>query len=120
MVGTLFVLGSVWIGLPLTIRRIRDVGMSWKWIFLVSTPYIGGIFILIFLTRPSIIILDGEQYYLKSKTREKDIWFYWIGSFIVLIIVIWSVGLVFTGIALSGLSILSLRAANAARWITTS
>ena len=44
----IIVLGSIWVALPLTIRRIRDVGMKWQWIFLVSIPYIGPIFYPLF------------------------------------------------------------------------
>ena len=47
--------GQIWTLLPLTVRRIRDVGMKWQWIFLVPIPIIGFIFILIFLTRKSFI-----------------------------------------------------------------
>ena len=58
-------LGHTWTLLPLTVRRIRDVGMKWQWIFLVSIPYIGIIFIFIFLTRTSVIDMDDKQYFLK-------------------------------------------------------
>ena len=51
----LIFLGQIWTLLPLTVRRIRDVGMKWQWIFLVPIPIIGFIFILIFLTRKSLI-----------------------------------------------------------------
>ena len=64
-IPALILLGSIWVALPLTIRRIRDVGMKWQWIFLVSIPYIGTIFILIFLTRTSVIDMDNKQYFIK-------------------------------------------------------
>ena len=64
-IPAIIVLGSIWVALPLTIRRIRDVGMKWQWIFLVSIPYIGIIFILIFLTRTSVIDMDDKQYFIK-------------------------------------------------------
>ena len=64
-IPTIIILGSIWVALPLTVRRIRDVGMKWQWIFLVSIPYIGIIFILIFLTRTSVIDMDDKQYFLK-------------------------------------------------------
>ena len=64
-IPAIILLGSIWVALPLTIRRIRDVGMKWQWIFLVSIPYIGTIFILIFLTRTSVIDMDDKQYFLK-------------------------------------------------------
>ena len=61
----LLICGYLWTSIPLTVRRIRDVGMSWKWIFLALIPYIGNIFQLIFLTRTSIQEIDGKNYYLK-------------------------------------------------------
>ena len=64
-IPTIIILGSIWVALPLTVRRIRDVGMKWQWIFLVSIPYIGTIFILIFLTRTSVIDMDNKQYFIK-------------------------------------------------------
>tara|TARA_A100001035_G_scaffold84208_1_gene65352 strand:- start:313 stop:726 length:414 start_codon:yes stop_codon:yes gene_type:complete len=64
-IPAIILLGSIWVALPLTIRRIRDVGMKWQWIFLVSIPYIGTIFILIFLTRTSVIDMDNKQYFIK-------------------------------------------------------
>ena len=64
-IPAIIILGSIWVALPLTVRRIRDVGMKWQWIFLVSIPYIGTIFILIFLTRTSVIDMDDKQYFLK-------------------------------------------------------
>ena len=64
-IGLLLFFGSIWVALPLTVRRIRDVGMKWQWIFLVSIPYIGPIFILIFLTRTSVIDMDEKQYFIK-------------------------------------------------------
>ena len=79
-IGLLSLLGSIWVALPLTIRRIRDVGMSWKWIFFVSLPYIGSVFVLIFLTRPSMVVIDGNEYYLRYPTKKNHIIGYWIGG----------------------------------------
>ena len=81
-IGLLLFFGSIWVALPLTVRRIRDVGMSWKWIFFVSIPYIGGLFILIFLTRPSMVVIDGNDYYLKYPTKRNHIVGYWIGGIV--------------------------------------
>ena len=65
LIPSIIVLGSLWVALPLTIRRIRDVGMKWQWIFLVSIPYIGFVFVLIFLTRTSVMDIDDKQYFIK-------------------------------------------------------
>ena len=94
-IGLLLFLGSIWVALPLTIRRIRDVGMSWKWIFLVSVPYIGGAFVVIFLTRSSIISIDGNEYYLKYPTKKNHIVGYWIASVLIiaLLLVMFSMSL---------------------------
>jgi len=95
LVGFLLFFGSIWIALPLTVRRIRDVGMSWQWIFLVSLPYLGGLFVVIFLTRSSIISIDGKEYYLRYPTKEHHIIGYWILSFLViaLFLVIFTISL---------------------------
>ena len=95
-IGLLLFFGSIWIALPLTVRRIRDVGMSWKWIFLVSLPYLGGVFVMIFLTRPSILSLDGNEYYLRYPTKKNHIIGYWIASalIIALFIVIFLISLI--------------------------
>ena len=61
----IILLGSVWVALPLTVRRIRDVGMKWQWIFFVSIPYIGFFFVLIFLTRTSVEEINGKKYFPK-------------------------------------------------------
>ena len=58
-------LGHRWTLLPLTVRRIRDVGMKWQWIFFVSIPLLGFIFVLIFLTRNSVEEINGKKYFPK-------------------------------------------------------
>ena len=69
--------------------------MSWKWIFLVSVPYIGGAFVVIFLTRSSIIAIDGNEYYLRYPTKKNHIVGYWIASVLIiaLLLVMFSMSL---------------------------
>ena len=95
-IGLLLFFGSIWVALPLTVRRIRDVGMSWKWIFLASVPYIGGLFVVIFLTRSSIISIDGNEYYLRYPTKKNHIVGYWIASVLIiaLLLALFSLSLV--------------------------
>ena len=83
-IGLLLFFGSIWVALPLTVRRIRDVGMSWKWIFFASLPYIGGVFVLIFLTRSSMVVIDGNEYYLRYPTKKNHIVGYWIASVLII------------------------------------
>tara|TARA_B100000886_G_C20288740_1_gene434454 strand:+ start:258 stop:761 length:504 start_codon:yes stop_codon:yes gene_type:complete len=87
-IGLLLFFGSIWVALPLTVRRIRDIGMSWKWIFLVSVPYIGGVFVVIFLTRSSIISIDGNEYYLRYPTKKNHIVGYWIVSLLIVTLIL--------------------------------
>ena len=65
VIPVIILLGTVWVALPLTVRRIRDVGMKWQWIFFVSIPYIGFFFVLIFLTRTSVEEINGKKYFPK-------------------------------------------------------
>ena len=65
LIPLIILLGTAWVALPLTVRRIRDVGMKWQWIFFVSIPYIGFFFVLIFLTRTSVEEINGKKYFPK-------------------------------------------------------
>jgi uncharacterized membrane protein YhaH (DUF805 family) len=40
--------------LPLTIRRLRDAGRHWAWLFISLLPFIGGIWLLVLLVQPSV------------------------------------------------------------------
>ena len=80
----LLIFGVLWTTIPLTVRRIRDVGMSPKWIFLALVPYFGQIFQLIFLSRPSMISIGDKEYYLKYPTKKSDIWLICGLSFLVI------------------------------------
>lgn len=40
--------------LPLTIRRLRDGGHAWPWIFIGLVPVIGSIWLLVLLVLPSM------------------------------------------------------------------
>mgnify|MGYP001463016399 CR=1 FL=1 len=57
----LLVFGSMWSSIPLTVRRIRDAGMSWQWIFVALIPLVGNLFALISLTRKSTRLSIKEE-----------------------------------------------------------
>ena len=40
--------------LPLTIRRLRDAGKPWAWIFIGLMPIIGSIWLIVLLAQPSL------------------------------------------------------------------
>ncbi len=41
-------------GLSLVIRRVRDAGKGWQWIFINLIPIVGAIWFLVILCQPSI------------------------------------------------------------------
>jgi uncharacterized membrane protein YhaH (DUF805 family) len=49
----LYGFASIVPSLPLTIRRLRDAGRHWAWLFISLVPFIGGIWLLVLLAQPS-------------------------------------------------------------------
>ena len=41
-------------GLALTVRRLRDAGKRWTWIFISFVPLVGFIILIIMLCKPSV------------------------------------------------------------------
>ncbi len=41
-------------GLPLCVRRLRDAGKAWPWIFIGLVPIIGTIWLIVLLVMPSV------------------------------------------------------------------
>jgi len=54
MLFPLYYLTSIVPSIPLTVRRLRDVGKHWAWIFISLAPVIGGIWLLVLLVQPSL------------------------------------------------------------------
>ena len=52
----LFTLGQMIPSLSLSIRRVRDMGKGWQWIFINLIPIVGGIWFIILLCQPSVPI----------------------------------------------------------------
>jgi uncharacterized membrane protein YhaH (DUF805 family) len=42
--------------LPLTIRRLRDSGKAWPWIFIGLIPIVGTIWLIVLLCQPSALL----------------------------------------------------------------
>lgn len=47
-------LGLLVPNLAVTVRRLRDVGKDWPWIFIVLIPLIGAIWLIVLLAKPSL------------------------------------------------------------------
>jgi uncharacterized membrane protein YhaH (DUF805 family) len=52
----LYAIASVVPTLSLTVRRLRDSGKPWPWIFIGLVPLIGGIWLIILLCQPSVVL----------------------------------------------------------------
>ena len=64
----LLALGSIVVGISISIRRLRDISKKWTWIFLNLIPILGQIyFYLYFMTRPTTIISRVEKFEVKDK-----------------------------------------------------
>ena len=48
-----FVVASICPGLAMNIRRIRDTGRSWQWIFISLIPFVGVLWLLWIELQPS-------------------------------------------------------------------
>lgn len=51
---SLYAVASILPGLPLAIRRLRDIGKSWTWLFISLIPIIGSIWLIVLFCQPSI------------------------------------------------------------------
>ena len=50
----LYTLASIVPSVPLVVRRLRDIGKPWPWIFLGLIPIIGTIWLIVWFCQPSI------------------------------------------------------------------
>lgn len=50
----LYTLASLVPSLPLVVRRLRDIGKPWPWIFIGLIPIIGAIWLIVLLCQPSL------------------------------------------------------------------
>ena len=41
-------------GLAICVRRLRDAGKQWYWIFIGLIPLVGGIILIVFLCQPTV------------------------------------------------------------------
>nr|WP_299384903.1 DUF805 domain-containing protein [Allomuricauda sp.] len=49
----IYLFGTIVPALAVTVRRLHDIGKTWTWIFIGLVPVIGGIWLLILLTKDS-------------------------------------------------------------------
>ncbi len=51
---TLYTIATIIPGISLVIRRLRDAGKAWAWVFIGLIPVIGTIWLLVLYCQPSI------------------------------------------------------------------
>jgi uncharacterized membrane protein YhaH (DUF805 family) len=49
-----YAVASIFPSLAIIIRRLRDAGKAWPWIFISLVPLIGGIWLIVLLCLPSL------------------------------------------------------------------
>ena len=50
----LYALGQIIPGLSISIRRLRDAGKEWAWIFINLVPFVGGVWFIVLLCAPTL------------------------------------------------------------------
>lgn len=50
----IYAFATIFPSLSLIIRRLRDAGKIWPWIFISLVPFIGGIWLIVLLCLPSV------------------------------------------------------------------
>ena len=53
--GPVFVYGlaQIFPTISITVRRLREIGKDWKWMFISLVPFIGGIWFIVLMCLPS-------------------------------------------------------------------
>ena len=54
IISSLYTLAALVPGVALTVRRLRDAGQHWAWIFINLIPLVGTIILIIKLCKPSV------------------------------------------------------------------
>jgi len=52
----IFFLASMVAGLSMNVRRVRDMGKTWQWIFITLIPLVGPIWFIVLTCQPSMPI----------------------------------------------------------------
>ena len=54
LIYILYALGQIIPSISISIRRVRDMGKGWQWIFINLIPIVGGIWYIVLLCQPSL------------------------------------------------------------------
>ncbi len=59
ILSLLFIFGTLYLTLPVTIGRLRDIGKSPVWVIVLIVPVVGFILSLFWLTKPTKLVGEG-------------------------------------------------------------
>ena len=54
IISSIYTLAALIPGLAITVRRLRDAGQGWGWIFISFVPVVGAIILIVKLCKPSV------------------------------------------------------------------
>ena len=54
-VAVIYAIAQIFPSLSIPVRRLRDSGKEWVWIFINLVPFIGGFWFLYLLVQPSVV-----------------------------------------------------------------
>ena len=52
-IAYIYFIAQIFPSLSVTVRRLRDIGKDWKWMFISCAPFIGGIWFVVLMCQPS-------------------------------------------------------------------
>ncbi|MFQ6537283.1 MULTISPECIES: DUF805 domain-containing protein [Aphanothece] len=52
--NTIYTVATLLPGIPLCVRRLRDIGKPWPWIFIGLIPILGAIWLIVLFCQPSV------------------------------------------------------------------
>jgi uncharacterized membrane protein YhaH (DUF805 family) len=54
-IQTVYAIATILPSIPLSVRRLRDIGKSWLWLFIGLVPIVGSIWLIVLYCQPSVI-----------------------------------------------------------------
>ena len=59
---SLYIFGQILPSISVSVRRVRDTGKRWTWVFIPLIPFIGGILWIILVCQPSDTYVQEDRF----------------------------------------------------------
>ena len=66
IIGSLYTLAALIPGIAITVRRLRDAGKNWAWIFISFVPLVGVIILIVLLCKASLPVATAPENYIEA------------------------------------------------------